>query len=345
MEDELHVRDITAEAFLWQLCWLRRREQEAIHNRMLEDNLQQQQNIQQPETFFRPWEHPPTNQPANIAVVRPFHLNHSVLSAPRVTSPRENLHKKLLRGNYVQYHHRYQQQQQQQFQQNNVNCTISNVNHDPESVILSRPLFLETISNEQKMIPKTTKPGHSLSSKTYLMPELHPECESSSDLIICEGNNKNEQSDVDSGDDVEDIDCESGSSESSNSTNFHPLDLRTTKIHYSSTAQYEISVIRSLSPVSNNKTPSHSSKDPARERKSRKLKTKRRICTACNRTYLKTKNLRWHFKSKLHMKRVNKLGIDDPANQPDTWYKTSEQHDIINKNFLVNNIQDELNIV
>lgn len=331
--------------FLWQRYWERRLfyEQEAVHHRMLEDQ-QHQQQYQQPETFFRPWEHPPANQQANIAVVRPFHSNQSVLS--RVMPARENLHRKLLRGNHIQYQqNRYQYQQQQQ-QQMSVNCMRPHVNHAPESVILSRPLILET-SNEStndvsKLIPKTVEAlSVPKSSRTFYSTnnqivkyDLDPELENSNDLIICE--EKNEHSDDDS--DEDDIDCESVSSESSSSS--QPLDLRTTKIPYASTAEYEISVIRSLSPVPHKTA---GTKETGRERKSRKLKTKRRICTACNRTYLKTKNLRWHFKSKLHLKRVIKLGIDDPANQPDTWYRTSEQHDN-STNFLENIIQDESNI-
>lgn len=343
----------TVQNFLWQRYWAKRFEQEAVHKRMLDDQfhyqqqqLQQQQNQrqngQQPDAFFRPWEQPPANQQANIAVVRPFHSqNQNLLS--RVMPSRENLHKKLLRGNHLQYQHRYQYQQQQQ-QQIHVNCMSSSVNHAPESVILSRPLFLETSNNENetiKLIPKTTVNSSSLSlpkcSRTFINQsvrhDLDPESENSNDLIICEENN-DEQSE---GDSEEEIDCESVSSESSSTS--QPLDLRTTKIPYSSTAEYEISVIRSLSPVT------HRVKESARERKSRKLKTKRRICTACKRTYLKTKNLRWHFKSKMHLKRVKKLGIDDPANQPDTWYRTStsEQHDH-STNFLENIMRDESNI-
>lgn len=334
--------DSNMNSYLLQRYWLRRlwQEQETIHYRMMEEQRVQQQNGNSSETFFRPWEHPPPSPQANIAVVRPlFHSHQNILSRVR-----ENLHKKLLRGNHIQYQQsRYQYQQPQQ----NHHRMDPNVNHSPESVILNRPLILETTSNNEIsssneiLLPKTveslsggiaTKNSTPIySSNNDLVKKnsniLDPETENSNDLIICDANDEQSEG---SDDDEDDIDCESISSESSSSSS-QPLDLRTTKIPYSSTAEYEITVIRSLSPVPNKLTKAKETK----ERKSKKLKTKRRICTACNRTYLKTKNLRWHFKSKLHLKRVSKLGIDDPANQPDTWYKVEHHDTSSSKNFLL----------
>lgn len=238
--------------------------------------------------FFRPWDHSGSIYSSSIvAKVKAYH-NPDTYQYPDTVV--EGSH--FMRT--IQKRSDFSKNCYQRVRKMQSGSSKNNTFTDTSSLILNRPLILDVHSIETA-IPELPKKSILNQKPKHL---VHPRLSSDSDhaLIICDE------------DDMQ------------------PLDLSVKRPDFNTPA-FHIEVIGNLSPTNtcgNNAQEDETSNETSPKRsRNKKQKQKRRICIACNRMYLKTKNLRWHFKSKLHHRRVSKLGMEDPANLPDTWYSTS----------------------